>query len=87
MERIYHFNELFQSVRNDRLTNYQFVTHWLKDKRDDFDFGKKKQAVHVSLEGFAQWTLCVKESDGTNDATNIKKMEDIKIYKRICFIW
>ena len=54
MKGIYHFNELFQLVRNYRLTNYQFVTHWLKEKRDDFDFGEKKQAVHVSLEGFAQ---------------------------------
>ena len=43
MKGIYLFNELFQSVRNDRLTNYKFVTCWLKDKRDDFDFGEKKK--------------------------------------------
>ena len=34
MEGIYCFNELFQLVRNDRLTNYQFVTYWLKDKEN-----------------------------------------------------
>ena len=58
IERIYWFNELFQLVRNDRLTNYQFVTHWLENKRDDFSFGGKKEAAYVSPEGFAQWTLC-----------------------------
>ena len=26
----------------------------------------------------AQWTLCDRESDGTNDVMNIKKMENIK---------
>ena len=43
IERIYCFNELFQMVRNDRLTNYQFVTSWLENKRDDFSFGGKKE--------------------------------------------
>ena len=40
---IYCFNELFQMVRNDRLTNYQFVAKWLKQKRDDYSFGEKKK--------------------------------------------
>ena len=78
MERIYHFNKLFQLVRNNRLTNYQFVICWLKNKRDDPAFGEKKEAAYVSPEGFALWTLCDRESDGTNNIMNIKKMEDIK---------
>ena len=86
MKGKYNFNELFQLVRNDRLTNYQFVTCWLKNKRDDFVFGEKKEAAYISPEGFAQWTLCNRESDETNDVMNIKKIEDIK-YKRIYFIW
>ena len=78
MKGIYHCNELFQLVRNNRLTNYQFASHWLKNKRDDFAFGEKKEAAYVSSDGFAQWTLCDRESDGTNDVMNIKKIEDIK---------
>ena len=78
MERIYCFNELFQLVRNDRLTNYQFVTHWLENKRDVFVFSEKKGASYISPEGFAQWTLCDRESVGTNNVMNLKKMEDLK---------
>ena len=48
IEGIYCFNKLFQLVRNDRLTNYQFVTCWLENKRDDFAFGEKKEAVYIS---------------------------------------
>ena len=38
----------------------------------------KKEAAYVSPEGFAQWTLYERESDGTNDVMNLKKIEDIK---------
>ena len=50
MKGIYRFNELFQLIRNDRLTNYQFVTKWLKQKRDDYSFGENKEAAYVSPE-------------------------------------
>ena len=80
---IYHFNVLFQFVRNDRIKNKGFITKWLVEKRQLMASTSRRTKKHVSPEVFAQKTLSEKEYKGANDETNRQKMTAMKTQFKI----
>ena len=77
MEGIFCFNNLVQFVRQDQFQNPNFVTEWLKSRRQNEGSKSRKRNSPLSPEGYAQWSLSVEESDALFDPRNRKKMDDI----------
>ena len=77
MEGIFRFNKLVQFVRQDHFKNPDFVTNWLKSRKQDEGSKSRKRNGPLSPEGYAQWTLSEKESNALIDTRNRKKMDDV----------